>query len=263
MPPRNEAALLVGALPGRLQLPQGEAPLLLREGHLHRGEGHRQPGLPAPVLLPVPGPPGRRLRRPRRLRHRRLPRPPARRGRGQGPRVHRAPLPRRRQAARPGRGPRPRPEVLQGRARAAAARQARHQHLGEDADPGQEGRRGRGQGAASSSTPGARPSRATPSRSGGPWDEEFGKTFEYEETDDQLRLHPRDPRRHGARDLDGPAPLRRRRLRQDRGGHAGRLQGRHGRQAGRRPLPDDRPGQPAPQDLPRPHGPLPGPRSRP
>ena len=39
----------------------------------------------------------------------------------------------------------------------------------------------------SSSTPGARPSRATPSSSGGPWEEEFGKTFEYEETEDQLR----------------------------------------------------------------------------
>ncbi len=95
--------------------------------------------------------------------------------------------------------------------------------------------------------------------SGGEWDEEFGKTFEYEETDDQLRSIREIRGDMEADDVDGPPPLRRRRLRQDRGGHAGGLQGGHGRQAGRRPLPDDRPGQPAPQDLPRPHGPLPGP----
>ncbi len=61
---------------------------------------------------------------------------------------------------------------------------------------------------------------------------------------------PRDPgpargdrggaRRHGGGAPDGPADLRRRRLRQDRGRAAGRLQGGRGRQPGDVPRPDDR-----------------------
>ena len=55
--------------------------------------------------------------------------------------------------------------------------------------------------------------------------------------------------RHGARPADGPARRRRRRLRQDRGRAARRVQGDPGRQAGRGPRPDDGPRGPAPGDL--------------
>ena len=46
--------------------------------------------------------------------------------------------------------------------------------------------------------------------------------------------------RHGGGPADGPAGRRRRRLRQDRGGHPGGVQGDAGRQAGRGARPDDR-----------------------
>ena len=54
--------------------------------------------------------------------------------------------------------------------------------------------------------------------------------------------------RHGVADADGPAAVRRRRLRQDRGGDARRVQGGDGRQAGGVPRADDRPRVPAPED---------------
>ncbi len=57
--------------------------------------------------------------------------------------------------------------------------------------------------------------------------------------------------RHGGAAADGPPDLRRRRLRQDRGRDPRRLQGRDGRQAGRRPRADDRPRPAALQHLPR------------
>ena len=49
---------------------------------------------------------------------------------------------------------------------------------------------------------------------------------------DQLARHRRGQARHGSAAADGPAGLRRRRLRQDRGGDARRVQGGDGRQAG-------------------------------
>ena len=55
--------------------------------------------------------------------------------------------------------------------------------------------------------------------------------------------------RHGGGPADGPAGRRRRRLRQDRGRAAGRLQGGPGRQAGRRARADDRPRRAALRDL--------------
>ena len=58
-----------------------------------------------------------------------------------------------------------------------------------------------------------------------------------------------------SRQADGPAGLRRRRLRQDRSGAAGRLRCRDGRQAGRRRGADDAARAPALQDL---HRALPG-----
>ena len=63
--------------------------------------------------------------------------------------------------------------------------------------------------------------------------------------------HRRHQGRHGVADADGSAALRRRRLRQDRGRDARRVQGGDGRQAGRVPRADDRPRLPAPEDAPR------------
>ena len=64
-------------------------------------------------------------------------------------------------------------------------------------------------------------------------------------SDDRHRRHQA---RHGIADADGPAALRRRRLRQDRGRDARRVQGGHGRQAGRGPRADDGARVPAPED---------------
>ena len=61
--------------------------------------------------------------------------------------------------------------------------------------------------------------------------------------------HRRGQGGHGARPPDGPPGLRRCRLRQDRGRAARRLQGRAGRQAGRRPRADDDPRPAALQHL--------------
>ena len=58
--------------------------------------------------------------------------------------------------------------------------------------------------------------------------------------------------RHGAGRADGPADLRRRRLRQDRDRGPGRVQGGAGRQAGRDPGADHAAGAAAPRDLRRP-----------
>ena len=55
--------------------------------------------------------------------------------------------------------------------------------------------------------------------------------------------------RHGAGLPDGPPAVRRRRLRQDRGGDPGRVQGDPGRQAGRRARPDHAAGHPARQHV--------------
>ena len=67
-----------------------------------------------------------------------------------------------------------------------------------------------------------------------PWQHEMEEAFPFEETPDQLQAIDRREGRHGAADPDGPPRLRRRRLRQDRGRGAGRVQGGAGRQAGRR-----------------------------
>ena len=64
--------------------------------------------------------------------------------------------------------------------------------------------------------------------------------------------------RHGAADPDGPPRVRRRRLRQDRGRGARRVQGGAGRHAGRRARADDAARQPARADVPRALRQLPG-----
>ena len=69
--------------------------------------------------------------------------------------------------------------------------------------------------------------------------EEFCARFPYIETEDQAARDRRRDRRSGVRPADGPADLRRCRLRQDRGGAARRLHRRHGRLPGRHRHADD------------------------
>ena len=56
------------------------------------------------------------------------------------------------------------------------------------------------------------------------WQHDFESHFEFEETEDQLRCIAEIKKRHGARNAHGPPAVRRRGLRQDGGGAAGRLQ---------------------------------------
>ena len=82
-----------------------------------------------------------------------------------------------------------------------------------------------------------------------PWQSEMEASFPYEETIDQLRAAAEVKADMELDPADGPARRRRRRLRQDRGRAAGRVQGDPGRQAGRRPRADDRPRRAARGDL--------------
>ena len=72
-----------------------------------------------------------------------------------------------------------------------------------------------------------------------PWQRELEDAFPYVETPDQLDAIDEVKARHGEAGPDGPADLRRRRLRQDRDRGARRVQGGAGRQAGRRAGADD------------------------
>ena len=92
-----------------------------------------------------------------------------------------------------------------------------------------------------------------------PWQAEMEAAFPYTETADQLKAIADVKADMEAAVADGPPGLRRRRLRQDRGRHPGRLQGRPGRQAGGGAGPDHAAGLPAPPDLRRPLRRLPGP----
>ena len=145
----------------------------------------------------------------------------------------------------PGRAPRSDPEVH--RRLEAAARSPRRHDLGEGQDQGQEGHARHGRGAAQAlrrAQGGAGPRvRRRHALAGG--------------VRGRVRVRPhagpghRDRRhqaRHGIADADGPAALRRRRLRQDRSGDARRLQGGDGRQAGGVPRADHRAGRAAPED---------------
>ena len=79
--------------------------------------------------------------------------------------------------------------------------------------------------------------------------DEFCAGFPYEETDDQLAAIEATIKDLGLRPSDGPADLRRRRLRQDRSGAARGLHGGDRRQAGGGGGADDAAGAPAFQDL--------------
>ena len=78
----------------------------------------------------------------------------------------------------------------------------------------------------SSSTPSARPAPATPSAGDSPWQREFEAAFEFDETPDQAARDRGGGERHGGAAADGPPGVRRRGLRQDRGGDARRVQAR-------------------------------------
>ena len=79
--------------------------------------------------------------------------------------------------------------------------------------------------------------------------DEFAARFPYDETDDQMNAIEAVREDLVAGQADGPAGLRRRRLRQDRGGAEGGVPGRHERRAGRRRRADDAARTPALQDL--------------
>ncbi len=85
-----------------------------------------------------------------------------------------------------------------------------------------------------------------------PWQFDFEDAFEFDETEDQSQRDRRREERHGIAQTDGSPALRRRRLRQDRGGHARGLQVGDGRQTGGRARADDRPHLPALPHLPAP-----------
>ena len=80
--------------------------------------------------------------------------------------------------------------------------------------------------------------------------DEFEAAFEYEETPRPDGGDQRRHRRHDRAEAYGQACMRRRGVREDRGGHQGRIQGGAGRKAGCRPRPDYGPCIPAPPDLP-------------
>ena len=77
---------------------------------------------------------------------------------------------------------------------------------------------------------------------------QFEAAFEFDETEDQLAATDAISRTSRAA-ADGPPALRRRRLRQDRGRDARRLQGRRQRLPGGGAVADDHPRRPAPGDL--------------
>ena len=82
-----------------------------------------------------------------------------------------------------------------------------------------------------------------------PWQRELEDAFPHDRDARPAHHHRRGQARHGVRAADGPADLRRRRLRQDRDRGARRVQGRAGRQAGRGPRADHAAGRAALPDV--------------
>ncbi len=191
---------------------------------------------------------GQRPHRSCRSRHRALRRSAPDLGRAGRHRsgVHRASLPRRRQVVRPGRAPGPHPEIH--RRRQSSARPPRRNVLGKGEDEGQEGHARHGRGAAEALRRSSRRPRSRLRRrhalAGG-----VRRSVRVRTDAGPGDGHRRHQARHGVADADGPPALWRRGLRQDRGGDARGVQGRHGRQADRRARPDHGVGVAAPQDL--------------
>ena len=209
---------------------------------------------------------GRRLlRRPQAGRLRRAPparRRPLRRHGDAGDRRRRARLPAarvqgRRQALRR------RPTRSTRSATTPAARRRRcieagRRRLGEDQGAG--ARRGRARSRRSWSCSTSSGSR-TPGHAFAPdtpWQHEIEEAFPYEETPDQAQAIDDVKADMERADPDGPARVRRRRLRQDRGRDPRRVQGGAGRQAGRGPRADHAARAAARPDLPRALRRLPG-----
>ena len=213
----------------------------------------------ARLPLRLPRPQGRRPRRPRGPRHRPLRRPPPDRHRPvlrDDAGVPRAAVRGRGQAVRAGGAARPAAEVH--RREPAAARPPRRHDVGAGEDARQEGDARHGRGAAQAlrraqGDPGprvlARHALAGGVRGIVPVRPDRGPA----------RRDHRHQGRHGVVHADGPAAVRRRRLRQDRGGDARRLQGGDGRQAGGVPRADHGPRVPAPEDAARAVRGIPGP----
>ena len=201
---------------------------LRRAAHPGAEEEVRVGGIPLGPARPEGG----RHRRPSRLRAGTVRRSRARGGRGAHARDGGRALRGRREAARPGRAAGPHPEVRRGRRRAAPrARQARRPRLGEAEVLGQEGREGH--------------RRPAPEALCAPRGRARARVLEglalAEGVRGGVRVHGDarpgrgDPRReagHGVGQADGPAVVRRRGIREDRGRDAGDLQVRARRQAG-------------------------------
>ena len=234
-----------GAL-GRVPAERAAPRALHRGGDLRRGAPlvGRAPQAERGVSLRPPGPEARRRRRARGLRHRPLQGIEARAGRGPGARVHGDRVRRGAHAAAAGRAPRPRAEVLGRRGRRARARPVGRRRLGQAQGLG-------AQGDARHDRPAAEALRATQPRRGVRVLQ--GRALA-EGVRGRLRVR-RDARpgagdrrrqaRHAVGKAHGPAAVRRRRVRQDGGRHARRLQGGPRRQAGRRAGADDDPRRPA------------------
>ncbi len=103
----------------------------------------------------------------------------------------------------------------------------------------------------------ATPGPASPFPHDTPWQTEFDAAFPYQETPDQLRAIDAIKDDMDPAAADGPAAVRRRRLRQDRGGDAGGVQGGRRRLPGGRAGADHRPGRAAPAHVHRADGRVP------
>ncbi len=194
-------------------------------------------------------PRGRRLRRPRRARHRPLPRPRPQAGGDAHGRSPRRRVRRRRQAL-PARLPaEPGPEVL-GRRERAQARPARRADVRPHQGQGRRRTSARWRTSCSASTPSARPRSGVAVPPHGRRLPRLRGHVPLRRDAGPGARHRRRRRRPGGGAADGSAGLRRRRLRQDRGGHPRRVpRGRRGAPGGRA-LPDDRPGAAALPQLP-------------
>ena len=212
-----------------------------------RRRAHRTPASPEPRQRTVlRGPQARRLHRPLPPRRRPLRRHGAALDRRRRARLPAARVQGRRQALRAVRPDRRRPP-LRGR-RGAGAAPPRRQRLrpgqGAGAPGGAADRPGAGRAvpeAAEHARPRLQPRHALAAGAGGRRSRTSRRPTSSRPSTTSSR--------HGGRAPDGPPGLRRRRLRQDRGGHPGRVQGHAGRQAGRRPGADHPAGPAAPRHL--------------
>ena len=242
-------------------------------GGAQRGRPDRQPGRRRGPQAGQPPAQRRRpghaqARRPRRAlpaRHRPVRRDARAHGRRRHPRVPGAGV--RQLQARPARRPavrahrRARRDQPLRRRRGADAEQARRRRLGQDQGPRAQGRPAdrRPAGAALRGPPGRAGARV---RRGHPVAARAGGRVPVHRDARPAGRDRRGQGRHGTAGADGPGDLRRRRVRQDRDRGARGVQGRAGRQAGRRAGADHAAGHPAPGHVHRADARVPGHRPR-